>query len=183
MNEFAGIWKFLDSCFGKEVLDHIRETYLISFFPSIKGWRKIMLLPQTLSLITYDSKVRIIGGGILAGWVWKEKFIPSPHLYNFIYENTRKLGCAVVAKPHGVKAFLYGNDLLLASLSKLLPPTKKGEYVAVIDPEDYRAVGVGILLYDENEIKVLIEKGEMLTAIVKNVVDLGLHIRNEKFFM
>jgi hypothetical protein len=44
-------------------------------------------------------------------------------------------------------------------------------------------VGVGVLLIAENEVEQLIREGKMLTVIIKNVFDLGIHIRNERFFI
>jgi len=175
---------FIKECFCEEAFSYIEKEFRILLHSSIRGWTRVMLYPNLVyeALLKNSKKMRIVGGGILAGWLWGGKFIPSPYLYNFIYETFQKMGCAISAKPQGVKAFLYGNDLLLASLDKVLPPIKKGECIAIVDSEDLKVIGIGILLYDEPEIAELIKQGQMLTAIVKNVFDLGVHIRDERFF-
>jgi|UniRef100_A0A7J2U022 predicted ribosome-associated RNA-binding protein Tma20 len=176
---------FINKCYSEELFTHLENAFDILSFSSRRRWTKIMLQPVATREIVLKSskKLRIIGGGILAGWMWKGKFIPSPHLYNFIYDNYQKIGCAVSSKPQGVRAFLYGNDLLLVSLEKVLPPIEKGKYIAVIDSEDFKAIGIGMMLYSEDEIAELIKRGQMLTAIVKNVFDLGIHVRDEMFFI
>jgi ribosome biogenesis protein Nip4 len=180
---WALLGDFIKECFGEEVSSYLEKEFTALLFSSFRGWTRIMLYPNPMhEMILKNSRVlRVVGGGVLAGWLWGGKFVPSPHLYNFIYDTYQKTACAVIAMPQGIKAFLYGNDLLLASLKKILPPVRKERYVAVIDSEDFRAIGIGMMLYDEDEIRKLVRQGQMLSAIVKNVFDLGMHVRNENF--
>jgi len=93
-----------------------------------------------------------------------------------------RIGCSIIAKEQGVKAFLYGNDLLLASLEKVLEPAERGWYVAVLDSLDMVAIGIGKLLVSPQEIPMLIREGRMLVPVVKNVFDLGTTVRYEEIF-
>lgn len=181
---FNELMKFINICFDEHVMSSISTGFQIAFFSSLKGWTKIMLYPSKLvdTVLKFVKNVNVVGTGILAGWIWGGRYIPSPHLYNFVKRFSKKFGCGVVAKPQGIKAFLYGNDLLLASFEEALPPIIKDRPVAVIDKEDYTAIGIGIASFDLEEIESLLKKGKMLTPIVRNIFDLGIHIRNEEFF-
>ncbi|MDK6029510.1 hypothetical protein QPL79_09050 [Ignisphaera sp. 4213-co] len=176
--------EFTTFCFDYSAANSISKNFRIMLFPSFKSWTKIMLYPaiHETALTKVFSKLKTIGSGVLAGWLWGGRFMPSPHFYNFVKSFTNSIGCAIVAKTQGVKAFLYGNDLLLASFEKALPPVSKGKPVAVLDSEDYMAIGIGIALFELREIEMLLKSGKMLTPIVKNVFDLGMHIRDEEFF-
>ncbi|MEM0026396.1 MAG: hypothetical protein QXT53_00485 [Ignisphaera sp.] len=181
---FSELMEFIKTCFDEYAMSSIKNGFHIALFSSLKGWTKVMLYPARFNDAVFKSisSINVVGAGILAGWIWGGRFIPSPHLYNFIKVFTKKMGCGIIAKPQGIKAFLYGNDLLLASFEEGLPPVLKGRPVAVIDREDYTAIGIGIASLDLKEIESLQKKGKMLIPIVKNVFDLGIHIRNEKFF-
>ncbi|MEL9939760.1 MAG: hypothetical protein QW632_00535 [Ignisphaera sp.] len=181
---FSELIEFIRTCFDEYAVSSLENNFHMALFSSLKGWTKVMLYPARFdnTLLKSLRSVNVVGTGMLAGWIWGGRFIPSPHLYNFIKGFAKKVGCGIVAKPQGVKAFLYGNDLLLASFEEGLPPILKGRPVAVIDRDDYTAIGIGIALHDLKEIESLLKKGKMLTPIVKNVFDLGVHIRNEEFF-
>ncbi len=177
-------YKYVSRCIGSKFVDFILNNFLVKSFYSKRGWVIVTLVSKDLTnFLTNISDAKVIGFGLLCGWIYNEKFIPSPHLFNLSKRYSYSHGCSVVAKPQGVKAFLYGKDLLLASLDYFIPPIKKGDHIAVLDSSDMYAIGTGMLLVDEDDIKRLIEEGKMLTAIVKNVFDLGIHIRNEKFFL
>ena len=63
----------------------------------------------------------------------------SPVIYEKIY-GSKGLRAAIIVKDKGAKAFLYGNDVLYESVSKIIPPI---EYpVAVIDETDNTVIGV-----------------------------------------
>ena len=84
----------------------------------------------------------------------------SPVLYEEIYME-HGFRAAVIARDKGVRAFLYGNDLLPISVKKVYGPTKYP--LAVIDGSDHRVIGV--VRWDPRD------------RIYKNIYDLGLFLR------
>ena len=85
----------------------------------------------------------------------------SPIIYEEIYRDNG-FRAAVIAREKGVKAFLYGNDLLPISVEKLYGPRRGA--VAVIDKTDYRVIGVA--------------RWDPKKRIYKNIYDLGVFLRN-----
>jgi ribosome biogenesis protein Nip4 len=178
--------KYINQCFEIKFLHFILNNFSIkSFSFKKKDWVELTLIPKELSELLADlsKNANVLRSGFLCGWIHKNRFIPAPHLFNLSRGCGFSHGCGVVVKSQGVKAFLYGNDILLSSFDHFIPPIKKGEYVAVLDSSDMYVVGVGVLLIAENEVEQLIREGKMLTVIIKNVFDLGIHIRNERFFI
>ncbi len=84
----------------------------------------------------------------------------SPVLYEEIYME-HGFRAAVIARDKGVKAFLYGNDLLPVSVQKVYGPKKHP--LAVIDSTDHRVIGV--VRWDPQK------------RIYRNIYDLGLFLR------
>jgi len=98
--------------------------------------------------------------GELVGIVKEGHVVPSPQLYTKLFQRFGWRSC-VVATDKGVKAFLYGNDLLLESVAEIYPPVDN--YVAVLDYYDYNVIGVAV--WDES------------SKVFKNVFDLGVYLR------
>lgn len=186
MREFESnlFHEYVSMCMEPKFSSFILENFVVRPFYSRKGRIMLVLVPKSLANIPiYIPGIRVVGSGILCGWIDKERFAPTPHLFNFSRRFGFKFGCSVVVKPQGVKAFLYGNDVLLASFDHFIEPVKRGGYVAVLDSSDMRAVGIGILLVDRHDVERLARDGMMLSVVVKNVFDLGIHIRDEEFFL
>jgi len=120
--------------------------------------------------------------GILIGWIKKRReFIPSTRLFELAMEKGLKIGCAVVAKSQGVKAFLYGNDLLVSSVERFLHPIEKGVYVAVLDKEDMKVIGIGKFVINPEDFDRYVKEGKMLIPVVENIFDLGIFLRDESY--
>jgi len=102
-----------------------------------------------------------IYSGRWIGLVINDKPYLSPVIYEEIYRDNG-FRAAVIAKEKGVKAFLYGNDLLPISVEKIYEPRR--EAVAVIDKTDYRVIGVA--------------RWDPRMRVFKNIYDLGLFLRN-----
>jgi len=102
-----------------------------------------------------------IYSGRWIGLLINDKPYLSPVIYEEIYRDNG-FRAAVIAKEKGVKAFLYGNDLLPISVEKIYGP-RRGP-VAVIDKTDYRVIGV--VQWDPR------------MRVYKNIYDLGLFLRN-----
>lgn len=184
LGELRSVARYIAKCFGSEVSSLIDKEYTVLIIVGSRLRCRVFLLDKSYVPMIYrlarDS--RICGAGILIGWLHGNSFIPSTQLFDLVHHMGFRIGCSIVAKEQGVKAFLYGNDLLLASVEKVLEPAERGWYVAVLDSLDMAAIGIGKLLVSPHEISVLIREGRMLTSIVKNVFDLGTTIRYEEVF-
>ncbi len=105
---------------------------------------------------------------------------PSPWLFERLYTCTGRIRSAVEAEQQGVKAFLYGNDLLVASVRKIYGPFRKGQVVAVIDPLDSRVIGVARAAMDLREVERARSHGRTLDVVAENIFDLGWFLRRLK---
>lgn len=175
---------YMDKCFCKEYKDYIFKEFEIRYIPKNDVISRVTLIPKDVisHVLDLSTRVDILSAGIVIGWMKKRKeFIPSTHLFNLAIHEGFKFGCAVVAKHQGVKAFLYGKDLLIASVDRFLYPVEKGLYVAVVDPEDMNAVGIGRLVIDPGDFNRYVSEGRVLLPAVENVFDLGKLLRNESY--
>ncbi len=184
LRELRSVERYVEKCFGTEAVSQIDKNYLLFLVESLQSKYHVYALDKQLAdLVTRLSHLtKVQGAGLLIGWLRGENFVPSTQLFNYMHSAGFRIGCAAIAKVQGVKAFLYGNDLLLASLDRIIEPAERGWYIAVLDPEDMFAIGIGRLLVSPREIPELLREGRMLIPIVKNVFDLGLTVRQEEFF-
>ena len=184
LSGLRSVANYIIKCFGSDVSSLIDREYAVLTIVGSHFQYRVFLLDKAyvsmVSKLARDS--RICGAGILIGWLHGDDFIPSTQLFDFVRRIGCRIGCSIVAKEQGVKAFLYGNDLLLTSLEKVLEPAERGWYVAVLDSSDMVAIGIGKLLVSPREIPMLIKEGRMLVPIVKNVFDLGTTVRYEEIF-
>jgi len=174
---------YLDSCFESNYPEAVLGS---GEFVVLGGMRqsRIYYVPRPLAEIinSAKSKLSIMHAGLFVGFYRRGLFIPSTELFNVARMKGLRFGCAVIAKQQGVKAFLYGNDLLVASVERFLEPVKKGMLVAVSDSEDMFVVGVGILMLSVDEFLKAVRQGRMLEVAVKNIKDLGLLLRSEESY-
>ncbi len=184
LRDLRSVARYFEKCFGTEAVSHIEKRYMLLHVESSQNKYHVYMFDKQLIdfIIQLSTITRVRGAGLLIGWLRGENFVPSTQLFNYIHSTGFRMGCAAIAKTQGVKAFLYGNDLLLASLDRIIEPAERGWYVAVLDPEDMLAVGIGRLLISPHQIPELIREGRMLIPVVKNVFDLGLTVRQEEFF-
>lgn len=183
-NHYKLVLEYIDKCFCEKFKEYILSRYVITFVKKNKSIERVCLIPKDVEYVAkvVSEHVNVLAIGMIIGWIKKgKKFIPSPHIFNLAIENGFSFGCAVVARSQGVKAFLYGNDLLIASVEKLLEPVEKDTYVAVIDFEDMRAIGIGKLVVDPRKVGELMAKGEVLLPVVENIFDLGVLLRDESY--
>jgi len=120
--------------------------------------------------------------GLNLGFLTKNMFIPSPWLFEIIYKCVNTYISAVEVKERGVKAFLYGNDILLQSVEKVYPPIAKRMFVAVVDASDGRVVGVALALYGQDELQTLLSRlregsEDPNKVVMKNILDIGCFVR------
>lgn len=184
MNLNNSVINYIEKCFGRKFLEIIFSEYDLKLFEKNKNVKRVCLIPKHISstISKEFNKINIITSALIIGWIKRNfDFIPSTHLFNIAKEKGFDYGCSVVAKSHGVKAFLYGRDLLVLSVERFLHPVEKNMYVAVLDPEDMNVVGIGRIVINPEELDVLISKGKVLQVVVENMFDLGMLIRNENF--
>ncbi|MEM4541817.1 MAG: hypothetical protein QW159_01530 [Desulfurococcaceae archaeon] len=115
--------------------------------------------PRVPSTLSVTEITEIFGGRWIALYV-KGTLAPSIPLVKEIYKRTG-LRAAIVVSEEGVKAFLYGNDVLPESVIELVPPSK-GLY-AVIDYYDKDVVGFA--------------KWNPKKRVYENIYDIGVFIR------
>lgn len=109
-------------------------------------------LPDVESLVLYeDSWIALYIKKILA---------PSLSLIKKIYEK-HGVKAAIIVSEKGVRAFLYGNDVLPQSVAKTIPP-KLGLY-AVIDSSDMEVLGF--------------VKWDGKRQVYENIYDAGIFLR------
>ncbi len=93
--------------------------------------------------IIYGSKLGLVNLKVLYENSWiavytKKRLVPSINIVRSIYSD-QGVKAAIIVKEQGVKAFLYGNDILLESVLQVVPPVKK--LFAVIDSADNEVIG------------------------------------------
>ena len=113
--------------------------------------------------VLYEARAtapRTLLSGDALAVVVKRHVVPTPALYEKVFKRFG-LVAAVKASEQGVKAFLYGNDLLLESVLEIYPPVDS--YVAVVDGLDGLVVGVA--------------RWDTGSRVFRNIFDVGLYLR------
>ncbi len=106
----------------------------------------------------------------------RPRLLPSADFLSLLYSRLGRLVRAVVVGAEGLKPFLYGRDVLRASVKKCFDPLDRGEVVGVVG-EDGFIYGVGLSALDScRELQGL--RAEDL--VVENVFDVGWFIRGSQ---
>ncbi len=151
----------------RELKSYLGENLGVDYREFISG--ELWLTCLGKNCIIYNSMGRRFYGLTLLysdGWigVWRKGAVaPSPRIYEEAY-NRYGLRAALIPKPAGLKAFLYGNDILEISIDREIPPLNGP--VAVVDPADNRVVGAAVKSRDR--------KGRVY---YRNIYDLGMFVR------
>ena len=116
----------------------------------------------------------IVYSGEWLGIVIDNRVYLSTIIYERIYRYLGKYRAAITVSEHGVKNFLYGNDLFASSVIRYYEPIYNP--VAVIDSFDKRVIGVAEPMVSENELINALKKG-LEKPVYKNIYDLGFFIR------
>lgn len=113
----------------------------------------------------YQDGLRFDGASLLYSGLWVGVLLDNkPYLSPVIYEriySEKGIRAAVVIGEKGVKAFLYGNDVLEQSIIKKYPPLDGP--LAVIDASDYSVIGVA--------------EPAKQRGVYRNIYDLGMFLR------
>lgn len=120
---------------------------------------------------------RAVYMGKTVGIVIKGTPYPYPEFLQSIYRCTGDIRAAIEAYPQGVKAFLYGNDILVASVKRIYRDFGAGDIVGVIDSEDGSVIGIGRASMKPEDLERAIARGEKTRVAVKNIFDLGWFLR------
>mgnify|MGYP000167906647 CR=1 FL=1 len=107
--------------------------------------------------------------GLFIGWRMNEVFIPSPWLFNYIYNCIGKVKAAIEIDEKASHLYLYGRDIFSSSIMKIYEPIEKNSYVAILDFEG-EIIGVGLVLKHPLE-------AEEKEVVVKNIFDMGWFLR------
>ncbi|MGC8982339.1 MAG: hypothetical protein ACP5KA_01065 [Desulfurococcaceae archaeon] len=142
--------------YGVEFRDYVHASYF-----------KYVCFDEICIISAYDPRytLDIANVTILYSGMWvaihvKNVLAPSIPLVKSIYDKTGVKAAIIVAEK-GVKAFLYGNDILAESVVKVIPP-HVGLY-AVVDSTDGEIVGFA--------------KWNGTKKVYENVYDLGVFLR------
>lgn len=115
--------------------------------------------------VIYGSKLNAADLTVLYEDSWialyiKKQFIPSISIVRSIYSN-HGVKSAIIVGEQGIKAFLYGNDVLPDSVISIIPPAK--DLYAVIDSSDDEIVGFA--------------SWDPIKKIYANIFDIGMFLR------
>jgi len=113
--------------------------------------------------------------GLYAGRLRKScpTFVPSVDFLSFLYSGLGGFRRALVVSERGLKPFLYGKDVLKASVLECFEPLSKGEVVGIVS-EDGFVYGVGLSVIDScREVKGL----RNVDVVAENVFDVGWYLR------
>ena len=177
----------------KEVTKYLRRLFSNDYLRCINLSEGYLLINEFNELF-YVSDERLINvlndvwvlkplaAGFHIGWFFRgAEFIPSPALLEHLYSCLGVIRGAVEVSDLGVKAFLYGNDILLQSVIKIYKPIEKGMYVSIVDHLDKHVIGIGRSKYGYRELRKLMKFKELekTLEVVSNVFDLGRYLHEE----
>lgn len=112
--------------------------------------------------------------GIYLGRLRRRKpcLIPSTMLASAVFSRLGRYVNSVVVSDSGLKPFLYGRDVLKASVIKAYPKILEGNPTFVLGIDGY-VYGVGIAAASSEDLERLNES----EVVVKNVFDVGWYLR------
>lgn len=112
--------------------------------------------------------------GVYAGRIRKHKpyIVPSITLANIIFSKLGTYTNSVVVSEDGLKPFLYGKDVLKASVIKTYPKLIPNGYAFIVGP-DGQVYGLGIAKVSDEELPQLNNN----EVVVRNVFDVGWYLR------
>lgn len=102
----------------------------------------------------------------------KQHLIPSTMLAYAVFSKLGTYTNSVVVSDDGLKPFLYGRDVLKASVIKVYPKLMPNHYTFIVGT-DGQLYGFGISATDEEGLKRLKDD----EVVVKNVFDVGWYLR------
>ena len=177
-----GITKYLRRLFSN---DYLRCIDLSRGYLLINEFNELFYVSdeQLINVLNDIWVLKPLATGLHVGWFFRDTgFIPSPALLEHLYSCLGVIKGAIEVSDLGIKAFLYGNDILLQSVIKVYRPIKEGMYVAVIDNIDKHVIGVGKARYDHQELNRLMKFKETKRTleVISNVFDLGKYLHEEE---
>ncbi len=172
---------------GGEVFAHVARLFGEEALGAVEGYTpvycfgvftEVYLLKEPLlgavELVMRSGRVPYFAG-LYAGRLRSSRpaFIPSHILVEKIYRHLGRLVRAVRGSEAGIKAVLYGRDLLAESATSCYEPVELGDVLSVVGP-DGRVYAVGLSRISSCE-----ELGRLgrTDTVVKTVFDLGWYLR------
>ena len=153
----------------RDIVDRLKTMYRSLYGVDVADYSpgpvKYTCLDATLCVI-YGGALALPGARVVYGGLWiativKGALAPSISLANRIFKE-RGVRASLLVAEQGVKAFLYGNDVLPQSVLEVIPP-EHGLY-AVVDPEDNEVIGFA--------------KWNPEKRVYENVYDAGIFLRS-----
>lgn len=122
--------------------DLLKLLYGVNPDDYVRGTARYTCFSPELCVI-YSGEHASLGAFLLYEGLWtgllvKRILVPSINIASRIYRE-HGVRAAIVVAEKGIRAFLYGNDILPRSVLKVIPPNH-GIY-AVLDPTDNEVVG------------------------------------------
>ncbi len=172
---------------GGELFTHVARLYSESALKAIEGYAPVYCsglftevyllrepLLEAVELMMRSGRVPYFAG-LYAGRLRPAKpvYIPSHVLVERVYRHLGRPLRAVEASEAGVKAVLYGRDLLAESVSSCYEPVETGEVLSVLGPDGFvYAIGLS-RISSCGEIRRL----RRTDAVAKTIFDLGWYLR------
>ncbi len=140
-----------------------REAYLLS---------KDVLEP--VNILLKSGKIPYAAGMYVGRLRRREPyFIPSTDFLQYVYSSLGRVFKALIVGREGLKPFLYGKDVLKASVRKCIPPIKKSDIVGIVGEDEY-VYGLGLSTIENcNEISSL----RRTDPVAINIFDVGWYLR------
>jgi ribosome biogenesis protein Nip4 len=129
---------------------------------------------ETVNILLQSGRVPY-SAGIYVGRLRRKEpsFIPSTDFLQYVYSSLGRILKALVIGGEGIKPFLYGKDVLKASVRKCIPPIKKSDIVSIVGEDQY-VYGLGLSTIGScDEISSL----KRTDPVAINVFDVGWYLR------
>ncbi|NPA97603.1 MAG: hypothetical protein GXO32_08390 [Crenarchaeota archaeon] len=176
--ELRALRSFVSRCYGDEAFHELLTRYEVLRYS--KGTAVMLVKKSLAKRAPLAILAKAVASGVIAGWLSRGGFVPSPWLFDELKRIGYEYKCAVEIGEQGVKAFLYGNDVLVASVLRIREPVRVGSYVAVVDGRDGSVIGVGVAVLDRDGVERAKNMGRLLDVAILNVFDIGRLIRDER---
>lgn len=172
---------------GSRITSELQSLFQVDVVGLLKPYSRLVLCTALFTevYLISDELLNIIkklwsagrnpySAGIYLGRLRRRKpyLIPSTMLANTVFSRLGRYVNSVVVSDSGLKPFLYGKDVLKASVIKAYPKILEGNPTFILGSDGY-VYGVGIAVVSSEDLERLDES----EVVVKNVFDVGWYLR------